>query len=172
MSFLRSIKVTGSTLLVLIGAALLSAPLYVAFLPVEVQGMLTSFTAGLLNILLLAGFVYVFFNWMFDSWRLGKKFVAVINLTAGLSVIVLGVGLLVNSYLLGLWDGAFTAEHAAMVALVALGAGLADRSYVTLRYLTGKPVAPAHERLGKEEIVEAAEDLTEAAEAKVAELTS
>lgn len=178
MSFFRSVKVTFSTIVVLIGAGLLAAPFYTTLLPVEFQSILVGLTGTLLNLLLVAGVVYMFFNWMFDSWRYGKKFVSTINLMVGLAVIVLGAGLLVNSYMLGLWTGVFGPEHACMLALIALGAGLADRSYVNLRYLTGKPAAPARERLAipsKEEVVEAVEDTVEdlgdAAEAKLAELT-
>lgn len=181
MSFFRSVKVTFSTIVVLIGAGLLAAPFYTALLPVEFQSLLVGLTGTLLNLLLVAGVVYMFFNWMFDSWRYGKKFVSTINLMVGLAVIVLGAGLLVNSYILGLWTGVFGPEHACMLALIALGAGLADRSYVNIRYLTGKPAAPARERLApptvvremtKEEVVaDTEEDLGDVAEAKLAELT-
>lgn len=178
LGFFRTLKVTTSTILVLLGAAILAAPLYTALLPVEAQSLFAMFAGSILEILLVGGVVYVFFNWMFDSWRWGKKIVSTINLIVGLAVIALGAGLLVNAWMLGLWDGVFTAEHAAMVALVALGAGLADRSYVNIRYASGKRPAPAAERLAiptKEEVVEAVEekveDLQETAAAKVAELT-
>lgn len=164
MNFLRSIKVGTSLITLLLGAALLSAPLYGAVIPVELQAIVNLAVANVLNILLLGGLVLVAYNWAFDGWVWGNRIVSATNMLVGLAVMVVGVYLLVLRYQHGL-ASVFDAEAAALVALVALGGGLADRNYVRMRYiLTGKRAKPADERLAlptKEEVVEKVAEVKE-----------
>jgi len=149
IAFFRSLKVGTSSIAFLIGAALLTAPLYLAVLPPEVVALVNAAVSSLLNLLLISGVVLVAFNWMFDSWKLGNQIVSAMNMLVGLAVTVVAVFLLVQHWAFApLWDAVFGPEAAGIVALAALGLGLADRSYVRLRYiLTGTPAAPADKRL-------------------------
>lgn len=149
IAFLRSLKVGTSSIAFLIGAALLAAPLYLALLPPQIVSPVNTAVSSLLNLLLISGVVLVAYNWMFDSWKLGNQIVSATNMLVGLAVTVVAVFLLVQHWVFApLWDGTFGPEVAGIIALAALGLGLADRSYVRLRYiLSGKRAAPADERL-------------------------
>ncbi len=164
MNFLRSIKVGTSLIALLLGGALLAAPLYGAVIPVEVQAIINLVFANVLNLLLIGGLVLVAYNWAFDGWVWGNRIVSATNLLVGLAVMVVGVFLLVLRYQHGLASG-FDADAAGLLALVALGLGLADRNYVRMRYiLTGKKAKPASERLAlptKEAVVEKVEEVVE-----------
>lgn len=165
MNFLRSLKVGTSLITLLLGAALLSAPLYGAVIPAEVQAIINLVLTNMLSLLLVGGLVLVAYNWAFDGWVWGNRIVSATNLLVGLAVMVVGVYLLVLHVQLGLFTEFFGPEAAGLVALVALGGGLADRNYVRMRYiLTGKRAKPADERLAlptKDAVVEKIEEVEE-----------